>query len=484
MEPKDFMINVGPNGTFRPSGIFQTVPEDIDAIFQRFENEQIKNITIYFHGGLVNEKKGMENASKMGANISAIGHTPLCFVWETGLIETLATNIGKISDTKIFNKLIKLLVKKLSEKLGFDTIEGRGTGNSLTDQQIEAELFKPVPFESYTQNKLETNGRSGNGIMTRLPQNEKILQASLEAEFTIMVQSDSEFQKAIAQTQLTVNSGQNSQSRGIISTAAFIKHLANIALNVIKRFINKRDHDFFPTIIEEILREIYIAELGAWVWNNMKIKSNDMWSSNQGISGLNQFAGRYLLDKLNEYFQKHNDVEINLIGHSAGSIAICNLLKVSATVNPQLKYNTIIFLAPACRIDLFNKEIVQNTGRFKKFRMFTMNDNFETNDILVRFLYTHSLLYLISGVLEGEGKDPDSFILGLERHINGKSPYDVAPELIATGTFLNESSKSRVILSQTISSALDGLRTMSEKHGDFDEEPETVKSIQHFLKEA
>ena len=146
MEAKDFIINVGPNGTFRPSGSYQTLPEYIDAIFQRYETDRVKKISIYFHGGLVNEKNGMETAFKMAKHISDAGQTPLCFVWETGLMETVSSNLTKISDTKLFNKLIKVLVKKLSEKLGFDLTEGRGAGKLLTNEQID--IVEKI-FENY-----------------------------------------------------------------------------------------------------------------------------------------------------------------------------------------------------------------------------------------------------------------------------------------------------------------------------------------------
>ncbi|MBK7389242.1 MAG: hypothetical protein IPI23_09305 [Bacteroidetes bacterium] len=172
-----------------------------------------------------------------------------------------------------------------------------------------------------------------------LPKNEADLIRSLEADFTYLIQADLDFTNTIAKTKLTVDTGQQGQAKGIISTATFIKHVAIIAFRVIKRFINKRDHDFYPTTIEEILRELYVAELGAWVWNNMKVKSNDMWKDNQKLSGLNRFAGRYLLDKLIDYVKKYNDVEVNLIGHSAGSIAICNLLNTTSNIYPQLVYN-------------------------------------------------------------------------------------------------------------------------------------------------
>ena len=476
MDAKDFVINVGPNGTFRPSGIYQTLPEHIDAIFQRYETDKVKKISIYFHGGLVNEKNGMETAFKMGKHISDVGQTPLCFVWETGLMEIVVANIGKISETKLFGKLIKILTKKLASKLGFDIIEGRGEGVSLTNTQIETELSKKIPFESYTQNNLESKGR-GADATGNLPTNPE----DLEGEFMFEIGSDFDLDSILGETQITVPNETGGHSRGIIDSAFLIKSLAKIAFRVIKRFVNQRDHDFYPTIIEELFRELYIAELGAWVWNNMKLKSNDMWKANNGVSDINQYAGRYLLDKLITYHKLHPEIKVNLVGHSAGSIAICNFLKISAAAYPELVFDNIIFMAPACRIDLFRDEIVLRQNRFKTFRIFTMTDNNEKQDILVPYLYTHSLLYLISGILENEGNDFDAYILGLERNIKATSPYDTVEEITDANKFIYEAGKNRVVFSKTDVTAPEGLSTQSLSHGGFDDDDATIKSIKYML---
>lgn len=477
MEDKDFIVNVGPQGTFKPSGKYSTKPADIDTIFQCLQTNGVRKISIFFHGGLVNEERGMETARKMAKHIADANQAPLCFAWETGLVETVASNIGQISETKLFGKLVKILIKKLSDKLGFDLTEGRGSGQELSDEQIEAELNTEKPFAKYSQDKLQSSGR-GSVPADNLPANAE----ELEPDFRFEIESDLELLAELEQTSLTVQSGRTVQSRGIIDTALLVKHVAMIAFRVIKRFVKKRDHDFYPTIIEELLRELYLAEVGAWVWGNMKKKSADMWKDNNGTSGLTQYAGRYVLDKLIELHKKHNDIEVNLIGHSAGSIAICNLLKTSSAVYPQLIYNKIIFMAPACRMDLFNNEIVTQKQRFKNFRMFTMTDTNEKNDLLVRYFYTHSLLYLISGVLEEEGKEFDAYILGLDRNIKAAFPYDSAPEIVNTNRFLLEENQNRVLFSQTEALPSDGLRTRSLSHGGFDDDPSTIDSIKFILK--
>lgn len=473
LEKEEYVINVGPNGTFRKSGNYQTLPEHIDQIFQKLANDNKENITIYFHGGLVNEKNGMESAEDLSELITEATSYPICFVWETGLIETISNNISKISDTNLFKLLLNLLIKRISEELGFG-LPGRGA-NNIDIEEINEQLANKYPFQDYTQTEFNARGAGSN---LKSITYDKDLIDKLEAEIKNDVETNNELIDELKKTELPINEN----TRGIIETAKFIKSLAMIAFRVIKRFLSKRDHDFYPTIIEEILRELYLADLGAWVWNNMKEKSNNMWNSNNGINGLDRFAGRYFLDKLLQYSNTKPNLKVNLIGHSAGSIAICNLLNETSKIKPNFKYNKIIFMAPACRTDLFRDSIATKENRFKEFRMFTMKDKYEKQDILVPFLYTHSLLYLISGVLENKGQDFDSYLLGLERHISAIEPYNI-DELKTIKDFVYKQNEHRISLSKTDDDNIntDGLKTNAVKHGEFDNDQDTRDSIVHFL---
>ncbi|MCW3126741.1 MAG: hypothetical protein JWO03_2399 [Bacteroidetes bacterium] len=476
-ELKDFIIDVGPDGTFRPSGTYQTIPEHIDGMFQKFAADNAKEIVIYFHGGLVNEKNGIASAIKMATQFRAAGLTPVCFVWETGLIETVINNINKISDTKLFDKLVKLLIKKTSEKLGFDAVAGRGAGSMISDAEIEIELSKPEPFEKYDRVK---NIATRDAVTLAAIPADDVLQRTLRDEVRDMIDDDPSISIALSQTELSLQSGPPGAAggRGIISTAMLVEHIVKIAFRVIKRFMEKRDHDFYPTIVEEILREIFVTELGAWVWNNMKVKSQDMWKDNTNASGLNRYAGRYFLQKLLDY-TKDGSMKVSLIGHSAGSIAICNLLEATTGIDPDFQYHHIAFMAPACRIDLFEEQMVKQQQRYKEFRMYTMKDAVEKNDRLVPFIYTHSLLYLISGALEDKGTAYDAYILGLERHINGSY---ADPALSPVYDYLHAPSTDRIVQSQTAAGTTLGYQSTAISHGGFDDDLPTVSSIISFLK--
>ncbi|MCX6312080.1 MAG: hypothetical protein NT084_10655 [Bacteroidetes bacterium] len=477
MEEKDYIINVGPGGTFKKSGDYQTLPSDVNAIFQRLEKERPKKIALYFHGGLNGEKEGRKIALKMKDHIVETGCTPICFVWETGLIETVATNIRTINETDLFKKLVRLLIKKLAPHLGFEEILGRGTGRAITYDEIESELAKENPFASFTQDIPLTKTKSRGGIspIDALPSDPELLK-ELEEEIKREVNKDEDAFNAALITQAS----QDKSGRGLVSLAGFIKAVAIVAFRIIKRFVEKIDHSFYPTLMEEIFREFYIADLGAWVWSGMKKKSELMWSVEpEDNTEEGQRAGQYFLQKLLEYKNRYPETRIDLVGHSAGSIAICNLLKQT---DKSLVFGNILFMAPACRVDLFYREMVSAKNRFTNFRMFTMYNEFEKQDNLVPFLYTHSLLYLISGILEDNGKSPDAWILGLERHISDKPPYDSDNTLKEVHDYLFDSSENRIVFSKSKDGSAEGLLSRSTSHGGFDDDVDfTIKSLKYLI---
>jgi len=189
--------------------------------------------------------------------------------------------------------------------------------------------------------------------------------------------------------------------------------------------------------------------------------------------------GTYFLQKLNTYAENKN-LRIDLIGHSAGSIVICKLLKTMEENCSNLTVNSVTFMAPACRSDLFYKEVVSEPDRFKSFRMFTMTDDAESKDALVNKipkLYPRSLLYFISGVLENDGKSYDEYILGLHRY--SWDGYTTKSQILrGIKEFLSESD--RLVLSPAKGNA-NGLNSTAIDYGGFDEDSETIQSIKHIL---
>lgn len=256
--------------------------------------------------------------------------------------------------------------------------------------------------------------------------------------------------------------------------------LAAIAYRVIRRHVRGRDHGFYPTVVEELLRELYLANLGAWVWDQMKEKAAAMWLPNDGLSGDERRVGSYVLEKIAALQAARPNFCVDLVGHSAGSIAICELLRAAAARGVDVRVNTIAFLAPAGRSELGVAELVRHPDRFKHFRCYTMLDDYEREDQLVPRVYTRSLLYFISGVLEPD--EVDAPIMGMTRHASGQGPFQTGAAA-DWAAFL--SAQQHLVLSDSSvidPGAVTGRRATSHSHGGFDDDGPTRESLIELLK--
>ena len=114
------------------------------------------------------------------------------------------------------------------------------------------------------------------------------------------------------------------------------------------------------------------------------------------------------------------------------------------------------------------------------FRVYTMDDSYEREDQLVRGVYTRSLLYFISGVLEPD--EVDAPIMGMIRHASGQGAFADGPAA-EWAPFMRD--RARLVLSD--SAILDpgaqaGRRTTSHTHGGFDDDGPTHESLTELLR--
>jgi hypothetical protein len=488
-------VHVGKHGTFHPdtNPAYNSTPDEIDALFNYLKENNKSKLLLYFHGGLVPAKDGLETAERIirYSTNGSDSHT-FCFVWETGWLKTVTDNLATISNSEFFKNILVKILKVTGPKLGIEVsnyFDGAKGFEQLTKKEIEEELKKEAPFENYQINE----GAKSATILAAESEmdtfNADILEQEVKAELELEIESDFELQEIISSaisieeekildSQYTHTTAE--QSKGFDTTIALLSGTTRIAVRVIKRYLKKRNHDFYPTVVEETMRELYVSELGNWLWGNMKQKAADMWNQSKFESDYFQWpVGSYFIKKLNEYQEETGiKLTIDLVGHSAGSIVICELLKMISANTYDIKFRNIIFMAPACRIDLFENTVLKNKSLFNSFRCFTMSDEFEKKDRLFSFVYPRSLLYLISGILEYES---DDLILGLQRHTIGNYPYD--DELtLRVSNFLKE--KGHIVYSVTNNDAMEGLRSGAVKHGGFDDDEEsTLDSIIYIIKQ-
>lgn len=469
MEKSEY-LNIGPSGTFKASGnpSYDSIPQHVDDLLNKMKNDDNHHMVIHFHGGLVSENSGMSTALRMhelySENTSA---QPYSFIWETGLIETFRDNLKTVHRTKLFQMILEMVMKKVGSKLGI-SVGGKGA-LTLTKLDFETELSKARPFDDYF-----VSPNSKAAVLIEIS-DQNTLERELKADFEVMVDSSTysdfmdqiELEKEQVNAENVLETDNKDGKKGLVSTIKAVKALVTIGYRVIKRILENRDHGYYPTVIEEIFREFYVADLGSWVWSSMKNKAEEMFKDNAGLDGLNQHAGQYFLQKLNDT-SKDFEIKVDLVGHSAGSIVICQLLKsIAAKGFNNIKIRKIILLAPACRCDLFKSEILDHPERYEDFRMFTMNDELESNDMLIPGIYTRSLLYFVSGCLEEKGKGYDEYILGLQRHITAQRPYADENLLKDIHQFMQNKDR-RLTYSPSAIDQPEGYRCVAASHGDFD----------------
>jgi hypothetical protein len=479
---KTHIINVGPSGTFMESGTIRTTPEDVDRIVDAFKISGKTLLVVHFHGGLVKETAGIAIADRLKPVYEAAGGFPITFVWEAGFMETLSRNLGTIHNTKLFGKLLKYTLKFVAEKIG--GVSGKGPGDPVAFDEIEAEIESGRLFTSFdSRTRGDLGGLSEEKLNDLKLELEELISEELDADEEIEAILTDEALNAPLVSPKLQQDAEEARSRGLFIWSAVAKVVAGVVVQVIRRYLKKRDHGLYPTVVEEVLRAAYMADFGEWMWGGMKTAAENMCKSNEGLSGDSLHVGTYFLERLKLMKGQWPDFKVDLIGHSAGAIAICNLLKVNADLNTGITFRNILFLAPACTTTLFHKELVKQIDRFQNFRMYTMRDDFESEDSLLPGIYTRSLLYFISGVLESEVDAP---ILGMERYLSGKEPYR-NDTLLAAREFIVAAGKNRLVLSDSNvidPSAPKGMQCRSKKHGDFDNDATTLTSLAHVISSA
>jgi hypothetical protein len=107
-------------------------------------------------------------------------------------------------------------------------------------------------------------------------------------------------------------------------------------------------------------------------------------------------------------------LRVHLIGHSAGAIFHAYLLPI--LLGAKLHVDSIYFMAPACRVELFENNILPHyrNGKVSAYTEFHLTDVAERQDNCAS-IYRRSLLYLVSNSFEHQRGMP---LLGMEKFFN------------------------------------------------------------------
>jgi len=202
--------------------------------------------------------------------------------------------------------------------------------------------------------------------------------------------------------------------------------------------------------------EKLLAAPGTAIWSEMKQNADAI--SNTAESGGMQL---YKACQQSPYFADLSKVRLHLVGHSAGSILHSHV--VDRLGGQGWKFESVNFMAPAVRVDLFEKTVIPaiKNGKVRRFNQFHLSDDMEQKDPTCKPIlgYSRSLLYLVSQSLEKGETTP---ILGMEKYFNST---------IASKKLKNVHTW-----------AAPGKESKSTTHGGFDDDQVTMASVIALMK--
>jgi hypothetical protein len=479
-------------------------------------NSPANGLVLHFHGGLVSRDYALADiVPRLSKLYLDAGAYPLFFVWESGLKETLLNNKEELLTDPTFRELVKKVTEwALRKATTAGTVMVRGdAGAPIEDVGTYRKQFDEY-FDGKRDEPPVPDARDAGGTLAPVTRDASIdeddlaqqIQQELEAGF------DSEFNEAIGQAYnalvppaevttkgaKTGTTGRAQQvlldeaardemfppqpgdvkTRSVFSWLAVAKYVAKIVIAVVKRYRHDRDHGVYCTVVEEVLRSAFLDLVGSNVWNQMKSDTQESFHAGN-------YCGTAVVTRLRELQQNGQGVrKLTLVGHSTGAIYICNFLDAAKSAGLSFDDVQVIFLAPAVTCWRFADAIrAHGDGYLKNFRMFAMHDERESEDVLVPILYTRSLLYFVSGLLEGRVHDEawqgilDMPLVGMERffELAHKATFADDEDVQTVLTFL-EGDPHRTVWSRSMDAG-DGLNSDSKKHGDFDDDEATLTSV-------
>ena len=473
------------------------------SLFQTFAASPARdNLVVYFHGGLVGEGQGMATAERLLPVFQAAGSYPVFFVWESGLMD-MTHNLGEIAREPIF----KLLLRKVSQFAVGKIIQTEGTRGPQLELPLESEVdgelarlergempFSDVDWtavladevlQSTEQEQFESEFKRDTAIETEAQliansfRTSEDVKADLESRGTtvrgssLTLMSPAIVEEVKQEIKQQAGADANEKARGLFTAGFLLKHAVSLLKRVVVRFAKRRAHGVYATIVEELLREFYVANVGELIWTHIKKDTADAFQPNPAI-----FGGTAFLEETKTMWQSGHKPRITLIGHSTGAVYICNLLKQAQQqrLPADVKFD-VIFLAPACTCSLFAEALGEAGGRIDHFRMFTMSDENEKANRLLPVVYPHSLLYFVSGVVE---KDADHPIVGMQRFYSGAPPFDPTsfPDVDVVRRYI-ATDQARAVWSVT--DLGQGKASASKTHSDFAKDDVTLSSLKHII---
>jgi hypothetical protein len=493
------VLNLSAGGTLRNSGNIYTPATQLSQIFAGFTASGLKSMTIFFHGGLVAEGEANDFAKNFFFKKvqDEFGSYPVFVIWESGPLESIQSALLDIfSNSPLFLKILQKLMKHVGRKLNREAVmesamaEEAALMHDALEAALESEMLPAVDpdrlsaLDPSSGAQIPPVSQAEITALTEDLATDPIANAALQSVLAELARSTPEAAltegstetpavksnhrtaflspKVLAELQEAAATREAAGAAEFALTPASIwLFVGKIFVAVIDRFNSGTDHGFEVTILEEIYRHLYADKVGRFLWDEMKENAQEAYAANPALdpggAPTDDFHGGTLfITLLKEHLDANGPFELNLIGHSAGCIHICHFVERAAKIlGPNLTLRSVTFTAPACNFATFHEFLMPHASAIKTLRVFVMKDELERKDPLVkgvRLLYPHSLLYLVSGILEERTDTP---LIGLARHLQRQL---AAGDLIgkAVQDFLTGGANNTLVFAATAQNASPG----------------------------
>lgn len=213
--------------------------------------------------------------------------------------------------------------------------------------------------------------------------------------------------------------------------------------------------------------EMTVALPGSALWGEMK-ENAELASSRADKGGIQLLAKHVRQAMARLSTAQKSEWELHIVGHSAGSIFAAHAIPELLTLGITLK--TLNFLAPAIRVDTFQKLLVDliKKGRVPQPGCFVLSDAGELDDDVGP--YGKSLLYLVSNSFEGRRGVP---LLGMLKFLTDPDHADPA----ITALFSKPTAEGLPSLVIAGANGPDHSVSRSDSHGGFDNDPATLNAL-------
>jgi hypothetical protein len=451
------------------NGVFNdTRPEDLDALFAAVDTD---HLVVHFHGGLVSRRAALETADHLLTAYTNGGTRvyPVFFVWHSGFFDVVGHNLAEIAKDALFAELKDVVWRFVSGKIE-QALEG---GDRSPAVQM------PAPDQVLSDAEVEKSavGLDLDLSTAQAQQLDELLEASRAPQLLDRLAAEPA-DTVLPEPLAAFPRGEEERAAfSALAMAALKKGAFAVVKNTLVRLAKGTAHGLHATVVEELLRVLYVDRLGGGVWTQMKQDTRDAFGDDPA-----RYGGTAFLQRLDAWWRAGR--RVTLVGHSTGAVYILNLLDAwRARVGDEAagRKFEVVFLAGACtaRRTLASRDAFRHVGQF---RAFAMDDAREKGDQLLgdgtgdspllRALYPRSLLYFVSGVVEEEVDMP---LVGMARFF-GEPPAREDDDVANARAMLSGYAK-RFVWAADGMPRVDGEWSDARDHGGMDNDEATLASV-------